>query len=135
MLVLGLFATLPLGAILGSLFSSPRNMGLIMLPLMGLIATSGIFYPISSMPGWVQGIAQLFPVYWLGLGMRAALLPSDMALVEIGHSWRHWGTVGVLGAWAVLGLIIAPMVLRRMARRESGSSVAARREKAMQRLM
>jgi len=29
--------------------------------------------------------------------------------------------------------VLAPIVLRRMARRESGSSVAARREKAMQR--
>ena len=35
----------------------------------------------------------------------------------------------MLGAWAVLGLVVAPIVLRRMARRESGSSVAARREK------
>jgi ABC-2 type transport system permease protein len=34
--------------------------------------------------------------------------------------------------WAVAGLVLAPMVLRRMARRESGSSVQARREKAMQ---
>jgi ABC-2 type transport system permease protein len=40
----------------------------------------------------------------------------------------------VLGAWAVAGLVVAPMVLRRMARRESGSSVAARREKALQRV-
>jgi ABC-2 type transport system permease protein len=30
-------------------------------------------------------------------------------------------------------LLVAPIVLRRMARRESGSSVAARREKALQR--
>jgi ABC-2 type transport system permease protein len=135
MLVLGLFATLPLGAILGSLFSNPRNMGLIMLPLMGLIATSGIFYPITSLPGWLQAVAQVFPVYWMGLGMRAALLPGDMAAVELGHSWRHLETIGVLGTWAILGLIVAPIVLRRMARRESGSSVAERREKAMQRVM
>jgi ABC-2 type transport system permease protein len=43
-------------------------------------------------------------------------------------------TVAVLGVWAVAGLVLAPVVLRRMARRESGSSVAARREKAMQRI-
>jgi ABC-2 type transport system permease protein len=30
--------------------------------------------------------------------------------------------------------VLAPMVLRRMARRESGSSVAERRERAMQRV-
>ncbi len=56
-----------------------------------------------------------------------------MAAAEIGESWRHLETVGVLGLWAVVGLILAPIVLRRMARRESGSSVAERREQAMQR--
>jgi ABC-2 type transport system permease protein len=133
-IVLGLMATLPIGAIFGSLLASPRNLGLIMLPMMGLIATSGIFYPITNFPGWLQGIGQMFPIYWLGLGMRSAMLPGDMASVELGHSWRHLETVGVLGIWAVLGLVFAPMVLRRMARRESGSSVAARREKALQRV-
>lgn len=132
--VLGMVATFPIGAILGSLVSNPRNMGLIMLPMMGLIATSGIFYPITNFPGWLQGVAQAFPIYWLGLGMRSALLPDSMAAVEFGHSWRHLETAGVLGVWAIAGLILAPIVLRRMARRESGSSVAARREKAMQRI-
>lgn len=132
--LLGLVATMPLGAIFGSLLSNPRNMGLIMLPMMGLIATSGIFYPITNFPVWLQGLAQVFPIYWLGLGMRSALLPGDLATVEIGHSWRHLETLGALGAWAVIGLVVAPLVLRRMARRESGSSVAARREKAMQRV-
>jgi ABC-2 type transport system permease protein len=131
---LGLLATLPIGAIFGSLLSNPRNMGLIMLPMIGLTATSGIFYPITNFPAWLQALAQVFPIYWLGLGMRSALLPGDLASVEIGHSWRHVETFGVLGAWAVVGLVVAPIVLRRMARRESGSSVAARRERAMQRI-
>lgn len=131
---LGLVATLPLGAIFGSFFSNPRSMGLIMLPAMGLVATSGIFYPITNFPSWLQWIAQAFPVYWMGLGMRSALLPGHMAAVELGQSWRHLETLGVLGAWAALGLVLAPVVLRRMARRESGSAVAARREKAMQRI-
>jgi ABC-2 type transport system permease protein len=132
--VLGLVATLPLGAVFGSLLGNPRNLGLIMLPIVGLVATSGIFYPLTNYPVWLQWVGQVFPVYWLGLGMRSALLPGDMAAVEIGHSWRHLETLGVLGAWAVVGLVVAPIVLRRMARRESGSSVAARREKAMQRI-
>jgi ABC-2 type transport system permease protein len=134
-LVIGLVATMPLGAIAGSLISNPRNMGLVMLPLMGLIAISGIFYPVSALAGWVQGIAQVFPVYWLGLGMRSALLPSELAAVEIGGSWRHLETLGVLGVWAVAGLVVAPFILRRMARRESGSAVAARRDRALQQTM
>ena len=133
--VLGLIATLPMGAVFGSLIENPRNLGLVMLPNMGLVALSGIFYPINGYPGWLQAVAQAFPIYWLGLGMRSALLPDGMAAVELGGSWRHLEMFGVLGIWAVLGLVLAPVVLRRMARRESGSRVAARRERAMQRAM
>lgn len=85
-IALGLVATLPLGAVAGSMFSNPRNSGLIMLPVMGLVAVSGIFYPISAMPEWVQGLAQVFPIYWLGLGMRSAMLPENLSAVEIGES-------------------------------------------------
>ncbi|MBN6037957.1 ABC transporter permease [Amycolatopsis sp. 195334CR] len=133
-LVLGMLATMPLGAAIGSLTANPRNMGLVMLPFMGLAAISGIFYPITALPEWVQWIAQVFPMYWLGLGMRSALLPDALVAAEIGESWRHLETVGVLGVWAVAGLVLAPVLLRRMARRESGSAVAARRERAMQRV-
>jgi ABC-2 type transport system permease protein len=134
MLALGLVATLPLGAVLGSLFTSTRSQGLLTLPVLGMIAISGIFYPITALPGWLQWTAQLLPVYWLGLGMRSALLPDSAAAVEIGGSWRHLETVAVLGTWAVLGLVVAPVVLRRMARRESGSAVAERRERALRRI-
>jgi ABC-2 type transport system permease protein len=131
-LVLGLLATLPLGALLGSLFPSQRSAGPWWLLLLGgLTAISGIFYPITHLPVFLQWAGQVFPMYWLGLGMRSALLPNAMAAVEIGHSWRHLATFGVLSAWAVAGLVLAPVVLRRMARRESGSNVAARREKVM----
>jgi ABC-2 type transport system permease protein len=132
--VLGLLATLPLGAVLGSLFPSARSAGLMTLLLGGLTAISGIFYPITHLPAFLQWTGQVFPMYWLGLGMRSALLPNGLAVVEIGHSWRHLATFGVLAAWAVAGLVLAPVVLRRMARRESGSNVAARREKAMLRV-
>jgi ABC-2 type transport system permease protein len=133
-LLLGLVATMPIGAVLGSLFPGPRSMGHIMVPMFGLVATSGIFYPITNFPVWLQGAAQAFPIYWLGLGMRSALLlPASMAAAEIEGSWCHLETVGVLELWAIVGLVLAPIVLRRMARRESGSRVAERREKTIQR--
>src|ERR1700689_5179143 len=99
----------------------------------GLTAISGVFYPITHLPVFLQWTGQVFPLYWLGLGMRSALLPHALAAVAVGHSWRHLSTVGALSAWAIAGLVLAPVVLRRMARRESGSNVAARREKAMRR--
>ncbi|MGI5283745.1 ABC transporter permease [Nonomuraea polychroma] len=133
-LALGLVATLPIGAVLGSAFASARAQGLLQLPFIAVIGISGIFYPITSLPEWLQWIAQVFPIYWMGLGMRSALLPDSAAAIEIGESWRHLETAGVLGVWAVLGLLVAPVVLRRMARGESGSNVAARRERALQRV-
>lgn len=128
----GLVATQTLGAALGSLVRSSRGAGMLSLPTMGLIAISGVFYPVTALAGWVQGVAQAFPVYWLGLGMRSALLPDDAVAVEIGQSWRPVETAAVLGAWAVTGLVVAPLVLRRMARRESGSRVEARRARLAQ---
>lgn len=77
---------------------------------------------------------QLLPMYWLGLGMRSALLPADAAAAELGGSWRTLEMLGVLGAWAIIGLLLAPPVLRRVARRQSGSAVEAGRHEAMQRV-
>ncbi|MGH3977432.1 MAG: ABC transporter permease [Pseudonocardiaceae bacterium] len=134
-LVLGLLATLPLGMALGALSRNPRLIPqLAGLASAALIAISGIFYPISALPDWLHPIAQVFPFYWLGLGMRSALLPDAAAAVELSGSWQHLETVGVLGAWAVVGLVLAPVMLRRMARRESGASVEAGRQKAAQRV-
>ncbi len=132
---LGLLATLPWGAVIGSLVRTPNSaFALTMLPSIGLTAISGIFYPIAALPGWVQGVAQVFPIYWLGLGIRSALLPAGAAAVEIAGSWRHLATAAVLGAWAVAGLLVAPALLRRMARRESGSSMEARRQRRLARI-
>jgi ABC-2 type transport system permease protein len=77
-------------------------------------------------------VSQVFPMYWVGIGMRSAFLPDAAAALEIGGSWRTLETVVVLGIWAVGGILIAPVVLRRMARRQSGSQVEAAREQALQ---
>jgi ABC-2 type transport system permease protein len=126
-LALGLVASLPLGAVLGSLVTNAQNLSFVMLLVMGLLVISGVFYPITGFPVWLQWVAQVFPIYWLGLGMRWALLPDALSAAEIGHSWRVLQLTGVLAAWAVFGFVAAPVILRRMARRESGSTVETRR--------
>lgn len=130
---LGLLSVLPIGIIIGSLVPSVQKVGTWgMLPIGVLVSISGIFYPIQQLWGWVQVVAQVFPVYWLGLGMRSAFLPAEAAAFEIGGSWRTGWTVAVLAAWAIVGALIAPTVLRRMSRRQSGSAVEEAREKATQ---
>jgi len=74
----------------------------------------------------------VFPMYWLGLGMRSAFLPDAAAASEVGESWRTLETVLVLGSWAVIGAVLTPIVLRRMARRQTGSQVQAAREATLQ---
>ncbi|VFB00339.1 ABC transporter permease [Nocardia cyriacigeorgica] len=132
-LALGLLAVLSIGAVLGAVFDDPRGLFFFTMPLMGLVAISGIFYPITGLPGWLQVIGQVFPMYWIGLGMRSAMLPASAEAVELEQSWRHLETAAVLGIWATAGMLLAPIVMRRMARRESGAAMAERREKALQR--
>jgi len=132
-LVLGLLATMPLGMIIGALVPSVQKVGTWgMLPVLVLAGISGIFFPMQELWGWVQVIAQIFPMYWLGLGMRSAFLPDSAAAMEIAGSWRTPETVLVLATWAVVGMVLTPIVLRRMSRRQSGSQVAAARDAALQ---
>ncbi|WP_409331093.1 ABC transporter permease [Trujillonella humicola] len=132
-IVLGLLATLPIGMVIGSLVPSVQKVGTWgMLPILLLTAISGIFVPIQAMWGWVQAVAQVFPTYWIGIGMRSAFLPDSAAVVELTGTWRTLPTVLVLLAWAVAGLLVTPAVLRRMARRQSGSQVQSAREAALQ---
>ena len=124
---------MPIGMIIGALVPSTQKVGTWgMLPVMVLGGISGIFYPIQQLWWWVEGLAQVFPMYWIALGMRSAFLPDDAAALEVGDSWRTWETLGVLGVWAVAGAVLTPIVLRRMARRQTGSQVEAARDASLQ---
>jgi len=132
-LLLGLLATLPIGIILGSVVPGVQKMGTWgFFPVMILTSISGIFFPIQGLWTWVQWVAQAFPIYWLGIGMRSAFLPDAAATLEIGGTWRTTETFVVLAVWAIAGLVLAPKVLRRMAQRQSGSQVEAARDQAAQ---
>lgn len=132
-LVLGLLAAMPIGMVIGALVKNTQKVGTWgMLPVLVLAGISGIFYPMQVLWTWVQWVAQVFPMYWIGLGMRSAFLPEEAAALEVGGSWRPVQTVLVLGTWAVVGALVTPRVLRRMARRQSGAAVEAAREAAVQ---
>jgi ABC-2 type transport system permease protein len=133
LLLLGILATMPIGIALGAVVPNVQKVSTWgMIPTIGLALASGILIPVQQLWGWVQTVVQLFPMYWLGLGMRAAFLPDEAVAAELGGSWRTGQTVAVLAAWAVAGAAAMPYVLRRMARRQSGSTVAAAREAAGQ---
>ncbi len=134
-LVFGLLALLPAGFIIGSLARKPAHVSTWgLLPVIGLAAISGIFTPITALWGWVQVVAQVFPMYWLGHALRWAFLPDGAATLELGGQWNLLGAFAVIAAWGAVGLVLTPRILGRMARRESGSAVEARKAERMQRI-
>jgi hypothetical protein len=66
-----------------------------------------------------------------GHHLPGTALPPAMRALELNGQWRLPEVLLVLVLWSAAGLAAAPPVLRRMARKESGSRVAARRERAM----
>jgi ABC-2 type transport system permease protein len=129
--VVGMVSTVPIGVALGSLMKSSVQSMLVPLACTLIMFASGIFSPITLLPTWLQSVAQAFPIYWVGLGARSAMLPAEMVAVEIGQSWRTLEMFAVLGVWAIIGFLLAPILLRRMARRQSGSAIAKVRERYM----
>jgi ABC-2 type transport system permease protein len=132
--LLGMLATAPWGAVVGSIVkSSNSGWGLTFFGIAVIVAVSGIFYPITALAGWLQVIGQIFPVYWLGLGMRSAFLPDSAVAAELEGSWRTPETLLVLAVWAVIGMALAPRIMRRMTRRATGSDMEARKQQVLQR--
>jgi ABC-2 type transport system permease protein len=86
-----------------------------------MTAVSGISYPLASQALHLQLIGWILPLYWLGLGMRSAMLPGGVAVTEIGDSWRSAETAAVLGLWAVVATALARVALREMSHRAAGS--------------
>jgi ABC-2 type transport system permease protein len=127
----GMVATVPIGVALGALMRSSLQAVLVPLGWTLIMVVSGVFFPVTTLPTWLQWVAQAFPFYWLGLGARSAMLPAEMVAAEIGQSWRTVEMFAVLGVWAVIGFVLAPILLRRMARLQSGSALAATRARYM----
>lgn len=134
-LLLGIAPLTSFGFVLGSIFRSPRAVGGWGVLFIGAFAwVSGLIQPLVTMPGWAQFIGQGSPLYWIGLGIRSALLPEEFTALEIGGEWRLGIVFLVLTAWVLAGLLLAPMLVSRMARRESAARVARGRERALSRV-
>ena len=132
-LLLGILATLPLGFAIGSVVRKVQQVTTWgMLPIVGLAYLSGIFGDMQSLWPWVQVLAQVFPMYWIGHLLRFAFLPEAAVAGELYETWRVLPGIGVLLVWTVGGTALATPLVRRMARRQSGAAVAEARDDAAQ---
>ena len=70
----------------------------IMFPMMFL---AGSFFPIEMMPGFLQKVARLLPLYYVNEGLRAAMVSGDN-----GAALRYAAIIGVFAAVVfILGII------------------------------
>ncbi|MCM0641074.1 ABC transporter permease [Cellulomonas wangsupingiae] len=130
-LLLGTLATLPVGIVGGALAGRPtRVMMFVMAPVVALAFLSGVFGP-QTVPPWAEWAVQAFPLYWLAHGLRSTSLPAGAEGLELGGAWHPEIAALVLLAWAVAGLVAAPVVLRRMNARQTASALTDRLQTLM----
>lgn len=105
--VLGSLAGTVLGIAVSGLPKTGRSAATVISPIaLVLQFFSGVFFVFSSLPGWMQEIAAVFPLKWLTQGMRSVFLPIGAASAEVAGSWEHGRTAAVLALWSVIGLLI-----------------------------
>jgi ABC-2 type transport system permease protein len=112
------------GTVLGIAFSSvPRSAksaAAVVSPVVIVLQfISGVYFVYSEIPGWMQNLGALFPLKWLAQGMRSVFLPESFEAAEVGGSWQLPQTAMVLGAWAVVGLLVCLRTFR-WSRRDAG---------------
>jgi ABC-2 type transport system permease protein len=99
--ILGTFIFLCLGFCLGSIAKTQQAViavgNLVIFPQIFL---SGVFYPIESMPEWIQPIAFVLPLSFISTGMRE-IANNGASLLTIAPS-----LIGIT-VWLVLSFILA----------------------------
>ena len=99
--ILGTIVFLCQGFCLGSLAKTQEAIGALgNIVIMPQIFLSGIFYPIDSMPEWIQPVAHLLPLSFVSTGMRE-IANAGATLLEIFPS-----LIGI-AVWFVISFIAA----------------------------
>lgn len=79
---------------------------------------SGIYFPFSQIPTWVQTFSGIFPLRWMAQAMRSVFLPDFMVAQEPGQTWALGTGALVMGAWLLVGLALAFRFFRWQARKD-----------------
>jgi ABC-2 type transport system permease protein len=77
--------------------STPAYVNAVFLPV---ILVSGVFFDPAHTPGFMKGIAEALPLYHLISGLSGAMVKGTSLATNI-------TALGVIAAWAVLGLALA----------------------------
>lgn len=111
--VLGLISCTLLGIAFSSVPRNGRSASALVTPIVLVLQfTSGVFFVFSQLPGWMQGLASLFPLKWLTQGMRSVFLPDTFAAEEVSGGWDLPHVAIVLVIWSVIGAVLVLTTFR-----------------------
>jgi ABC-2 type transport system permease protein len=77
--------------------STPAYVNAVFLPV---ILVSGVFFDTAHTPGFMKGIAEALPLYHVITGLSGAMVKGTSLATNI-------SALGVIAAWAVLGMALA----------------------------
>ena len=113
-LVLTVGVCTALGLAIGRSCPSSRAASGILTPIIIILPfVSGLFLPLSQLPGWMVHGFSVLPVRWSAELMREAFLPATAAAVEPTGGWETGKGLAVVAAWLVGGVVAAVVVSRR----------------------
>jgi ABC-2 type transport system permease protein len=110
---LGAAACTLLGIAISSLAKNGRSASATVTPFALLLQfISGVFFVFGSLPTWMQTVAAVFPLKWMGQGLRSVFLPDALAAQEPAGSWELGRVALVLAVWCVAGLLLCVVTFR-----------------------
>lgn len=119
--VFGITACTLCGLAMSTLPRNGRTAPIVVAPASLVIQfISGVFTVNSTLPRWLQWLADVFPLKWMCQGMRAAWLPQSFADQETAGSWQLGIVAAVVGAWVVVGMVLCLQSFRWTRSREGG---------------
>src|SRR3712207_1307542 len=111
--LLGAAACTLLGIAVSSLAKNGRSASATVTPFaLVLQFISGVFFVFGQLPSWMQTVASVFPLKWMGQGLRSVFLPDALAAQEPGGTWELGRVALVLGLWCVAGLLLCVWTFR-----------------------
>ena len=110
---LGIVTMTLLGVALSALPRSGKTATAVVIPVvLILMFISGVYLQFDMLPGWLQTVAELFPLAWLAHGMRSVFLPEHFEAIEPSGTWDLGFVALNLVIWLVIGLVLSLVTFR-----------------------
>ena len=116
---LGLAMCTVLGIAMSSVPRTGKSASAVVVPIVLVLQfVSGVYFNFSTIPSWMQQVAEFFPLKWMAQSLRSVFLPEFMEHAEPRQSWELGTSALVMGAWLVVGLFLALKTFRWQARKD-----------------